>query len=197
MTLFVIGCSLGGLFGGKIGDILAKRFPNSGRIVLSQISSGSAIPIAAILLLALPDDPSSAFVHGLVFFIMGFFIYWNGPATNMYVFLIHFVVPSVLGLLGILAQHVYGYKPIPEGASDSVEIETDRENAASLAKALYTAVGIPMTICCFIYSFLYCAYPGDRERAQTDALIESGNATLGSRLFSINSTSCFRTENNE
>ncbi|XP_044470477.1 uncharacterized protein LOC123199505 isoform X2 [Mangifera indica] len=81
-TLFVIGCSLGGLFGGKMGDIFAKRFPNSGRIVLSQISSGSAIPIAAILLLALPDDPSSAFVHGLVFFIMGFFISWNAPATN-------------------------------------------------------------------------------------------------------------------
>lgn len=76
-------------------------------------------------------------------------------------------------VVGILAQHVYGYKPIPEGASDSEEIETDRENAKSLAKALYTAVGIPMTICCFIYSFLYCTYPGDRDRARMDALIES------------------------
>ncbi|XP_062099002.1 uncharacterized protein LOC133804900 isoform X2 [Humulus lupulus] len=81
-TVFIVACSLGGLFGGKMGDVLAKRFPNSGRIVLSQISSGSAIPLAAILLLALPDDPSTAFIHGLVLFIMGCSISWNGPATN-------------------------------------------------------------------------------------------------------------------
>lgn len=76
-------------------------------------------------------------------------------------------------VVGLLAQHVYGYKPIPKGSSNAVEIETDRENAASLAKALYTAIGIPMAICCFIYSFLYCTYPRDRERARMDTLIES------------------------
>ncbi|GMI67208.1 hypothetical protein like AT5G10190 [Hibiscus trionum] len=191
MTLFVVSGSLGGLFGGKMGDILAKRYPNSGRIILSQISSGSAIPIAAVLLLALPDDPSTAFMHGLVFFIMGFCISWNGPATNNPIFAE--IVPeksrtSVYALdrsfetilasfappiVGILAQHVYGYKPIPKGSSDSIKIETDRENAASLAKALYTAIGIPFTICCLIYSFLYCTYPRDRERARMQALIES------------------------
>lgn len=76
-------------------------------------------------------------------------------------------------MVGILAQHVYGYKPVPKGASDSIEIATDRQNATSLAKALYTAIGIPMTICCFIYSFLYSTYPRDRERARMHALIES------------------------
>ncbi|XP_052197595.1 uncharacterized protein LOC127804696 isoform X2 [Diospyros lotus] len=81
-TLFVIAGSLGGLFGGKMGDILAQHFPNSGRIILSQISSGSAIPLAAILLLVLPDDPSTAFLHGFVLFAMGLVISWNGPATN-------------------------------------------------------------------------------------------------------------------
>ncbi|KAK8566174.1 hypothetical protein V6N13_021246 [Hibiscus sabdariffa] len=191
MTLFVVSGSLGGLFGGKMGDVLAKRYPNSGRIILSQISSGSAIPIAAFLLLALPDDPSTAFMHGLVFLIMGFCISWNGAATNNPIFaeivpeksrtsiyaldrsfetiLASFAPPIV----GILAQHVYGYKPIPKGSSDSIEIETDRKNAASLAKALYTAIGIPFTICCSIYSFLYCTYPRDRERARMHALIES------------------------
>ena len=81
-TIFIIACSIGGLFGGKMGDYLATRLPNSGRIILSQISSGSAIPLAAVLLLALPYDPSSAFIHGLVFFIMGLSISWNAPATN-------------------------------------------------------------------------------------------------------------------
>lgn len=77
-------------------------------------------------------------------------------------------------VVGILAQHVFGYKPIQKGPStDLKRIETDRENAASLGKALYTAIGIPMAICCAFYSFLYCTYPRDRDRARMDALIES------------------------
>ncbi|KAK9271620.1 hypothetical protein L1049_001983 [Liquidambar formosana] len=191
MTIFVFAFMLGGLFGGRMGDILAKPLPNSGRIILSQISSGSAIPITAVLLLGLPDDPSTAFMHGLVLFIMGFCTSWNGPATNnpifaeivpeksrTYIYALDQSFESILSsfappAVGILAQHVYGYKPVPQGSSDSVEIETDRENAASLAKALYTAIGIPMAVCCLIYSFLYCTYPRDRERARMDALIKS------------------------
>lgn len=85
---------------------------------------------------------------------------------------------SILGsfappLVGVLAQHVYGYRPMPKGSSDSVEIETDSENAASLAKAIYTAFVIPMAFCVSIYSFLYCTYPRDRERARMVALVES------------------------
>lgn len=76
-------------------------------------------------------------------------------------------------VVGILAQHVYGYKPVQKGSSESEEIATDRENAASLARALYTAIGIPLALCCFIYSFLYCTYPRDRERARMEVLIES------------------------
>ncbi|XP_057975492.1 uncharacterized protein LOC131162898 [Malania oleifera] len=191
IALFVIAASLGGLFGGRMGDLLSKHLPNSGRIILAQISSGSAIPLAALLLLLLPHVPSTAAMHGLVLFITGFCISWNGPATNNPIFAE--IVPeksrtciyaldrsfeSILSsfappVVGILAQHVYGYKPVPEGSSESEEIATDRGNAASLARALYTAIGIPMALCCFIYSFLYCTYPRDRERAQMDALIES------------------------
>lgn len=75
-------------------------------------------------------------------------------------------------VVGILAQHVYGYKPVPQGSTASEEIATDRENAGSLAKALYTSIGIPMALCCLIYSFLYSTYPRDRERARMEALIE-------------------------
>ncbi|RVW57554.1 hypothetical protein CK203_093089 [Vitis vinifera] len=181
MTLFVISGSIGGLFGGKMGDVLAKRLPNSGRIILSQISSASGIPLATVLLLLLPDDPSTAFMHGLVLFIMGLCISWNAAATNNPIFAE--IVPeksrtsiyaldrsfeSILAsfappVVGILSQRVYGYKPIPEGSTDSAQIETDRENAASLAKALYTAISIPFVVCCLIYSFLYRTYPRDRS----------------------------------
>ncbi|CAL1352323.1 unnamed protein product [Linum trigynum] len=193
MTFFTVAISIGALFGGIMGDALAKRLPNSGRIILSQISSGSAIPLAAVLLLVLPDDPSTGFVHGLVLFVMGLSISWNSPATNNPIFAE--IVPeksrtsiyaldrsfeSILAsfappVVGILAQHVYGYK-VPKrssSAESTIQIETDRENAASLAKALYSAICIPMAVCCLIYSFLYCTYPRDRDRAKMSALIES------------------------
>ena len=91
-TIRVIGVSLGGLFGGWMGDILAKRLPNTGRTILSQICTASAIPLTGILLVLLPDDPSSAFMYGLVLFIIGFFTSWAAPATNKYVYVINFVL---------------------------------------------------------------------------------------------------------
>ncbi|XP_024628508.1 uncharacterized protein [Medicago truncatula] len=81
-TFFIVSASFGSLFGGWFGDYLSLRLPNTGRIMLSQISAGSAVPLAAILLLMLPDDPSTAFMHGLVLVIMGFATSWNAPATN-------------------------------------------------------------------------------------------------------------------
>ncbi|KAL5658045.1 hypothetical protein ACJX0J_031208, partial [Zea mays] len=82
MTIFWMASSLGGLLGGKMGDLLAVRYPDAGRIVLSQISPLSAVPLAAVLLLGLPDDPSKDVSYGAVLFIMGVFMSWNGPATN-------------------------------------------------------------------------------------------------------------------
>uniref|UniRef100_A0A0D6QYQ9 Major facilitator superfamily (MFS) profile domain-containing protein n=1 Tax=Araucaria cunninghamii TaxID=56994 RepID=A0A0D6QYQ9_ARACU len=190
MGLFVVGNSLGGLFGGRMGDILSRHLPNAGRIILSQISSGLSIPLGAVLLLVLPDDPSTGMAHGLMFFILGFSISWNAAATNNPIFAE--IVPlksrtSIYALdrsfesifssfappiVGILSQHVYGYKPVPQGSSKSAEIETDRENAASLADSLYTTIAIPMTLCCLIYTFLYRTYPKDRDRARLEAQLE-------------------------
>ncbi|KAL3369218.1 hypothetical protein AABB24_009836 [Solanum stoloniferum] len=198
-TLFNVAQSLGALFGGTMGDVLAKDLPNSGRIILAQISSGSAVPLAAILLLLLPYDPSTTLMHGLVMFIMGLCVSWNAPATNNPIFaeivterartsiyaldrsfesIISSFAPP---LVGILAQHIFGFKPIPEGSTGSEEIKTDRQNAASLAKALYTAIGIPIAICCFFYSFLYCTYPRDRDRARLQQTEETGNASSEER----------------
>ncbi|KAH0676500.1 hypothetical protein KY285_024301 [Solanum tuberosum] len=189
-TFFVVSMSIGAVFG---GFIWAKHLPNSGRIMLSQISTGSAIPLAAILLLQLPNDPKTALLHGLVLFILGFCASWSGPATNSPIFAeivperaqtsiyaldrsLETILASFAPLLvGTLAQKVFGYKPIPEGSSTSGEIETDRQNAASLAKAMYTAIGIPMVIYCSIYSFLYFTYPRDRDRVLLQQIDESRN----------------------
>ncbi|XP_009802680.1 uncharacterized protein [Nicotiana sylvestris] len=190
-TLFQVSVSLGALYGGRMGDVLAKHLPNSGRIILAQISSGSGIPLAAILLLLLPNDPKTALLHGLVLIITGLIISWCGSATNNPIFAeivperartsiyaldrsFETIIASFAPLVvGILAQQIFGYKPIPKGSTKSQETETDRQNAASLAKALCTAVGIPSAICCFIYSFLYCTYPQDRDRARLQQIDET------------------------
>ena len=51
MTLCSVATLFGSLFGGMMGDFLARHFPNGGRIIMTQISSGSTIPLAAVLLL--------------------------------------------------------------------------------------------------------------------------------------------------
>jgi hypothetical protein len=81
-------------------------------------------------------------------------------------------------VVGFMSQHLYGFKP--EGSSP----DQDRENAASLAKALYTAISIPMVICSSMYTFMYRTYPRDRERARMHCLIRSelDHIELGSTL---------------
>ncbi|XP_071715291.1 uncharacterized protein [Rutidosis leptorrhynchoides] len=85
ISLLIVGNSFGCLFGGRVGDILSQQFSNSGRIILAQISSASAIPFGTLLLQALKDDPSTTFAHAVVLSVMGYFISWNGPATNKYI----------------------------------------------------------------------------------------------------------------
>ncbi|GLJ49766.1 hypothetical protein SUGI_1056730 [Cryptomeria japonica] len=197
MGIFVVAGSLGGLFGGRMGDILSRYLPNAGRIILSQISSGLAIPLGAVLLLVLPDDPSTGVAHGFMFFIIGFCISWNAAATNNPIFAE--IVPqksrtsiyaldrsfeSVLAsfappIVGILAQHVYGYRPVPQGTTKVAEVETDRENAASLAQALYTSIALPMALCCLIYTLLYRTYPKDRDRARLESQLELEMGQIG------------------
>jgi hypothetical protein len=72
-------------------------------------------------------------------------------------------------IVGVLAERVFGYKPV---ASDT-SVDTDRENAAALAKAVYTEIAVPMAICCLTYTLLYWTYPRDRERARRDLLMAS------------------------
>ncbi|XP_044947543.1 uncharacterized protein LOC123396781 [Hordeum vulgare subsp. vulgare] len=200
MTLFKVATSLGGLFGGKMGDVLARRLRNSGRIILSQISAGSAIPLAGVLLLALPNKPATFAHHGAALFVMGFMASWNTSATNSPI-LAEIVPPrsrtSVYALdrtfeavlasfappvVGMLAERLYGYKLVrsaASGAEHAASVETDRHNATSLARALYTAIAIPMALCCLVYSFLYCTYPRDRDLARAETARDGNGARPG------------------
>uniref|UniRef100_A0A0D9XD39 Major facilitator superfamily (MFS) profile domain-containing protein n=1 Tax=Leersia perrieri TaxID=77586 RepID=A0A0D9XD39_9ORYZ len=192
MAVFKLSTSLGALVGGKMGDALSRRFRDTGRVVLAQVSSGSAVPLAAVLLLALPigggdgenNPPPSAVRHGAALFALGIMASWNPSSTNgpilaeivparsrTSVYALDRTCEAVLAsfappVVGVLAERVYGYEPPAcHAGAGAVDVETERRNAASLARALYTAIAVPMVLCCLIYSFLYCTYPKDREMA--------------------------------
>jgi hypothetical protein len=74
--------ALGALFAGFVGDPVALRFPNTGRIALAQVCTASSVPLAAVLLLALPDNPSAGAVYAATFFIFGFVSPWCPASTN-------------------------------------------------------------------------------------------------------------------
>ncbi|KAJ1702614.1 hypothetical protein LUZ63_002393 [Rhynchospora breviuscula] len=82
LTLLSIAYAIGGVFAGVMGDFLAQHFPNAGRVILSQISSGSKIPLAGVLLLGLPYDASSGAIYAVVIFFMGLITTWEDAATN-------------------------------------------------------------------------------------------------------------------
>ncbi|TVU09356.1 hypothetical protein EJB05_42826, partial [Eragrostis curvula] len=197
MTLFKVTTSISALFGGKMGDVLARRFRNAGRIVLAQISSGTAIPLAAVLLLGLPNDAATAAKHGAALFVLGIMINWNASATNSpilaeivppramtTVFALDRTFEAVLAsfappVVGILAEHMYGYKlsRSADDGDDAAAVRMERNNATSLAKALFTAFAFPMALCCLIYSFLYYTYPKDREIARVEAARGGGEGS--------------------
>ena len=74
--------ALGALFAGLVGDPLAQRFPNTGRIALAQVCTASTVPLAAVLLLALRDNPSAGAAYAATFFILAFVMPWCPVSTN-------------------------------------------------------------------------------------------------------------------
>ena len=65
-----------------LGDKLAARHPNSGRILCSQISSGSAAVLSVLLLRGVPNGPLAFPALLVLAAVMGFMVSWNAPATN-------------------------------------------------------------------------------------------------------------------
>ena len=75
-------------------------------------------------------------------------------------------------VVGILAERVFGYKPVSSESS----VDMDRENAAALAKAMYVELAVPMAICSLTYGLLYCTYPRDRDTVNLMAADEDDDS---------------------
>ena len=62
-SCFAIGHLLGGLIGGRVGDMAARRNPNHGRIYVAQFSDLMRLPMIIILFRVLPSRNSGAFAY--------------------------------------------------------------------------------------------------------------------------------------
>lgn len=68
----------GALVGGSIGDRMARRMPNNGRIFTAQISVFCGIPLTWLILKGLPASPyaSTPVAYGFFMFVMGTTCTW-------------------------------------------------------------------------------------------------------------------------
>ena len=80
--------SQGALLGGAVGDRMAKRLPNNGRILTAQISVFCGIPLTWLLLKGLPSSSLAAtpVAYGVVMFVMGLTCTWAGAGCNSPIF---------------------------------------------------------------------------------------------------------------
>lgn len=178
VALLSVGNMLGSVFGGWLGDLAARYFPNAGRIMCSQFSTFVGVPLSAILLLALPQSITFSWAYGLIFFFMGFLMSWNSPATNWPIFAeivpteLHTTVYAVdqaiekslaaagAPLVGLLAQTFFDYE------TGKGSFTPDLHNAKALARGLFVLIACPFVICFLVISLLYRTYPRDRDRVK-------------------------------
>lgn len=75
-----IGAAVGGILGGMLGDQMSKKYPASGRIMVSHLSMLSGIVWSCLLLQAIPHEKSHWADYMIVGGLMGLTISW--PAAN-------------------------------------------------------------------------------------------------------------------
>jgi hypothetical protein len=64
MALMLAGGAIGGLLGGAVGDAAARRFPNHGRIAVTQFSVSLGVPLSFLILRVGPAGGCAAGCRG-------------------------------------------------------------------------------------------------------------------------------------
>lgn len=132
MSLFLLGCAVGNLLGGLLGDWMSRRWPNHGRIATAQMTVFLGIPFAYLFIAGLPKnnvDTGPVFsLYAVVALLFGSVASWAGTACNSPIFAE--IVPARLRssiysydrcfesalaacaapIVGIIAEKVFGFK---------------------------------------------------------------------------------------
>jgi len=187
-SCFAIGHLLGGLIGGRVGDMAAKRSPNHGRIYVAQFSDLMRLPLILILFRVLPSRDSGATAYALVLFSIGLISPWVSIASNKPI-LCEIVAPNLRGqifayqrlieqssaalfgapLVGWLCENVFGYQ-LPSRGSHQVGI--NHANAHALARSMEAITLVCWGLCFFLYGVVHFTYPADKRRREKE--VKSG-----------------------
>ncbi|CAE8595894.1 unnamed protein product [Polarella glacialis] len=183
------GCTAIGTFsGGRIGDALARHFPDHGRPLTAQISVTAGIPCVFLMFWVLPATPASLPWYALLTALMGLTASWCATGVNRPI-LSEIVSPNGRSVImawdaalegsmaalfgapavGFLSERVFGYKletGLDVGGSNA-SLANDLEqanNTRALGLALVWATSGPWLLCLSLYTFLHWSYPKDRAR---------------------------------
>ncbi|WIA28672.1 hypothetical protein OEZ86_011208 [Tetradesmus obliquus] len=186
VATFGAGVAGGALLGGAVGDRMAKRLPNNGRILTAQISVFCGIPLTWLLLKGLPSSSLAAtpVAYGVVMFVMGLTCTWAGAGCNSPIFAE--IVPDELRstiyafdrsfensiaacaapVVGLLAERAFGFS-----GSLSDEALQDQQlrahNASALGSSLLACMALPWSLCLVFYTVLHFFYAKDKAMAKT------------------------------
>ena len=183
LITFLIGDGIGVLFGGWLGDKVAREYPEfGGRPRVAQISVLCGILMSAIIFAGISPTPHNLGGYCACLFILGFTASWCGSGVNQPI-LSEIVPPhmrastmateyglelasaSVLGgpVVGIIADAL-GYRPSRAVIADMPTAVRAR-NEEALRRALLYLVLIPWAICFLCYLLVAHTYVKDREKA--------------------------------
>lgn len=180
VATYLIGGGVGGLMGGWIGDVAAKRWPNRGRIAMTQLSVASGIPFALVLFKGLPSLGNGVVLYVVTIGAFAVCTSWPAPCANNPIFaeivpvrlrnLVYSfdrcfegaVAAFATPFVGLLSQRIFGFNGMSTVTGDAL---VDTRNAHALGNALLTFLLIPWTLCLIIYTGLYYTYPRDRRLA--------------------------------
>jgi MFS family permease len=180
-SLVAIGAALGNLMGGWIGDRAAKWRPNSGRIIISQISVFSGIPLTYVIFVLIPPATSSMMLYIVLGAVTGLLISWCGaqnytifsevfePEIRSTVYSVDRVFEGSVAALGTVIvgfiAGLLGYVT-PTVAISALPNAVRVTNMTALGQGMFIAAVIPWTLCLIFYTFVYKTYPADKERTR-------------------------------
>ncbi|OVA04552.1 Major facilitator superfamily [Macleaya cordata] len=179
LSLFAIGCAMGSLLGGLVGDRMSRIYPHSGRIMGAQFSAFMGIPCSWFLLKVIPQSVDSWNTFAVTLFFMGLTISWCATCANNPMFAE--VVPAkhrtmiyafdrafegsfssfAAPIVGILSENIYGYDPKSANLASG-----SKKEAFALSRGLLSMMAVPFGLCCLFYTPLHLTFQRDRENAR-------------------------------
>ena len=178
-AVVAIGAAVGNLMGGWIGDRAARWRPNTGRILISQISVLSGIPLTYVIFILIPMTTESMMLYIVLGAITGLLISWCSeqnytifseifePEIRSTVYSVDRVFEGSVAALGtVIVGVIAGFLGFvaPSVAISQLPFAVRVTNMTALAQGMFIACIVPWVLCLIFYTFVYKTYPGDRER---------------------------------